>query len=191
MCGVPQARRSSTHKAHAALLAAGVVLPGLSPQGGKQPQSWLCSRILLCACCQPASAAWLRYTAALVHLAWRAVITCPYTGYLKFTACCGVQDAESPPTSDLEQQLLTYVKALRLPGTAGADVLAMITRHDLSSAKGHLVTSIPGRHKGKLLEWQPTDTQCLSHQSCLRQALSPHKLCTTVPATQCVVLTHC
>eukprot|EP00891_Asterochloris_glomerata_P007719 jgi/Astpho2/7719/Aster-x1444 len=46
------------------------------------------------------------------------------------------KDAESPPSSDFEQQLLIYVKALKLPGTIGADVLAMIIRHDLSSARG-------------------------------------------------------
>ena len=103
-----------------------------------------------------------------------------------------MQDAESPPTSDLEQQLLTYVKALRLPGTTGADVLAMIMGHDLSSAKGHLVTSIPGRHTGKLLRCQPigTETQQLSLQCYLRQALGPHSLGTTVPAMWCGAPTH-
>lgn len=140
---------TSNHKAG----SAAVCLPGLH----------------FCACCQPASAVWPRHTAALMHQAWQAVIKCPHKTWAMLSACRCVQDAESPPSSDFEQQLLIYVKALKLPGTIGADVLAMIIRHDLSSARGHLVTSIPGRHKGKLLECQPMDTQRhqLLPQSCL------------------------
>ena len=50
-----------------------------------------------------------------------------------------------------EASLVHYMAQLELPPRAAAYVKALIEKHDFSSARAHLVPSVPGEHGGELI----------------------------------------
>ena len=52
------------------------------------------------------------------------------------------------PAPEFEVSLADYMARLQLPPAQAAHVQALIRRHDFSSARAHLVPSVPGWHKG-------------------------------------------
>ena len=58
------------------------------------------------------------------------------------------QDCHSPSTSRFEKSLADYLAALKLPGPAGRHALKLCRDHDFSSARVHLLPSVPGYHQG-------------------------------------------
>lgn len=60
----------------------------------------------------------------------------------------GQQDESSPTTSDMQQQLEHYTRALQLPQAKLQTALQHLADIDFSSARAHLVTSVPGKHAG-------------------------------------------
>ena len=50
--------------------------------------------------------------------------------------------------SPFERSLRRYLSALALPGAHAAPLAALVRSHDYSSARGHLIPSVPGYHKG-------------------------------------------
>jgi len=80
-----------------------------------------------------------------------------------------MQSDTSPATSEFEQELADYLKALRLPQAAAQKAEALCKQHDFSSARVHLIISRPGYHSGGFL---PTVLTCfVTKQTCKR--LSP------------------
>lgn len=65
--------------------------------------------------------------------------------------CEHVQNTASPATSDFEQELADYLKALRLPATSAEKAQALCRHHDFSAAQVHLIISRPGYHSGMAL----------------------------------------
>ena len=59
-----------------------------------------------------------------------------------------MQSGASPATSDFEQELADYLKALRLPVASAEKAQALCRLHDFSSARAHLIISRPGYHSG-------------------------------------------
>ena len=51
---------------------------------------------------------------------------------------------------EFETSLAQYLAALRLPPAQATYVRALCEAHDFSSARAHLVPSVPGWHAGKL-----------------------------------------
>ena len=51
--------------------------------------------------------------------------------------------------SSFEAVLTDYVRALRLPLQAAKQALAILAQHDFSSARAHLIASVPGYHTGR------------------------------------------
>ena len=62
--------------------------------------------------------------------------------------CC-MQTTASPATSEFEQELADYMKALKLPAAAAAHIAKLCNQHDFSAARTHLIISRPGYHSGK------------------------------------------
>ncbi len=62
-----------------------------------------------------------------------------------------MQSDTSPATSEFEQELADYLKALRLPQAAAQKAEALCKQHDFSSARVHLIISRPGYHSGGFL----------------------------------------
>ncbi|KAL0031162.1 hypothetical protein WJX77_006853 [Trebouxia sp. C0004] len=58
----------------------------------------------------------------------------------------------SPATSEFEQELADYLKALRLPQAPAQKAEALCKQHDFSSARVHLIISRPGYHSGPALK---------------------------------------
>lgn len=61
-----------------------------------------------------------------------------------------MQDAASPATSEFEQELADYLKALRLPAASAQKAESLCRQHDFSSARVQLIISCPGYHSGAL-----------------------------------------
>ena len=61
-----------------------------------------------------------------------------------------LQDGASPESSEFEQELLDYMKALRLPAASAHKAESLCRQHDFSSACVHLIISRPGYHSGVL-----------------------------------------
>ena len=85
----------------------------------------------------------------------KAPIECMCVGgqkiqWLLFTAECCLQSTASPATSEFEQELADYMKALKLPAASAAHVAGLCSRHDFSAARTHLIISRPGYHSGVL-----------------------------------------
>ncbi len=59
-----------------------------------------------------------------------------------------VQDKQSPPHSAFGAALRDYLAKLRLPAADAAYALALVDRTDFSSARGALLPSVPGTHRG-------------------------------------------
>ncbi|KAL3159457.1 hypothetical protein ABBQ38_009882 [Trebouxia sp. C0009 RCD-2024] len=57
----------------------------------------------------------------------------------------------SPATSEFEQELVDYLRALRLPAESAQKAEALCSQHDFSSARVHLIISRPGYHSGPAL----------------------------------------
>ncbi len=58
------------------------------------------------------------------------------------------QDADSPARSEFGAALRDYLAKLRLPAADAAHAAALVDRHDFSSARGALLPSVPGTHRG-------------------------------------------
>ena len=56
--------------------------------------------------------------------------------------------SSSKAGSSFEAALMDYVSALRMPLQAAKQALAVIAEHDFSSARAHLIASVPGYHTG-------------------------------------------
>ena len=50
--------------------------------------------------------------------------------------------------SPFESSLCRYLSALALPGAHAAPLAALVRSHDYSAARGHLIPSVPGYHRG-------------------------------------------
>eukprot|EP00887_Chlorella_sp_A99_P006577 scaffold3.g6577.t1 len=59
-----------------------------------------------------------------------------------------LKHGESPPTSEFERYLGSYLAALRLPPADAARAAALVAAHDFSAARAALVASVPGTHAG-------------------------------------------
>lgn len=59
-----------------------------------------------------------------------------------------MQGGSSPATSEFEQELADYMKALRLPTAAAQHMANLCSKHDFSAARVHLIISRPGYHSG-------------------------------------------
>lgn len=59
-----------------------------------------------------------------------------------------MQSETSSATSEFEQELADYLKALRLPQASAQKAAALCKQHDFSSARVHLIISCPGYHSG-------------------------------------------
>ena len=59
-----------------------------------------------------------------------------------------MQSETSPATSEFEQELGDYLKALRLPTPSADKAQALCRQHDFSSARVHIIISCPGYHSG-------------------------------------------
>ncbi|KAL3157421.1 hypothetical protein ABBQ32_011893 [Trebouxia sp. C0010 RCD-2024] len=57
----------------------------------------------------------------------------------------------SPAMSEFEQELVDYLRALRLPAASAQKAEALCSQHDFSSARVHLIISRPGYHSGPAL----------------------------------------
>lgn len=65
------------------------------------------------------------------------------------------QDAASPSTSDMQQQLERYTRSLNLPASQQQTALDHLAAIDFSSARAHLVASVPGTHSGRCwFQWR-------------------------------------
>lgn len=53
--------------------------------------------------------------------------------------------------SEFEQELVDYLRALRLPAASAQKAEALCSQHDFSSARVHLIISRPGYHSGAAL----------------------------------------
>ncbi|KAK9834326.1 hypothetical protein WJX81_007076 [Elliptochloris bilobata] len=62
------------------------------------------------------------------------------------------KDAESPPRSAFGNALRDYLAALKLPPADAAYAIALVDRHDLSSARAALLPSVPGSHRGEAMK---------------------------------------
>lgn len=62
-----------------------------------------------------------------------------------------LKDGESPASSSFETDLLKYVAALKLAPALARETASMVSLHDFSAARAHLVASVPsapGEHAG-------------------------------------------
>ncbi|GAB4821749.1 hypothetical protein N2152v2_008795 [Parachlorella kessleri] len=62
-----------------------------------------------------------------------------------------LKDGQSPQTSEFEEHLTQYLRELRLPPSVSIAARAVVSLHDFSAARAHLVGSVPGWHKGGML----------------------------------------
>ena len=77
--------------------------------------------------------------------------------------CCRKAAGLCPgPPSSFEASLGDYVCALKLPAQAAKHTRDIIAAHDFSSARAHLVPSIPGYHTGPAaaVALQPDQLAC-------------------------------
>ena len=64
-------------------------------------------------------------------------------------ACSRRRKAEGDATaSSFGAALADYLAALRLPAQAAEHARALVREHDFSSARAHLIPSVPGYHTG-------------------------------------------
>lgn len=56
------------------------------------------------------------------------------------------KEPESPISSPFERDWLNYITSLRLPSVTHSAIKEILTSHDFSAARGHLIVSIPGYH---------------------------------------------
>ena len=69
--------------------------------------------------------------------------------HAKSALCCRkATGASSGTPSSFEASLADYVDALKLPLQAAKHARQVIADHDLSSARAHLIPSVPGYHTG-------------------------------------------
>ncbi|KAK9811236.1 hypothetical protein WJX72_000407 [[Myrmecia] bisecta] len=64
---------------------------------------------------------------------------------------CKDEAAKAAPPAEFEAALADYLRALELPEASEQHALALCASHDFSSARAHLVPSIPGKHGGPRL----------------------------------------
>ena len=67
-------------------------------------------------------------------------------------ACLRREDASSTEQSSFGASLQDYLKRLFLPGGAAGHAQQLCELHDFSSARGHLIPSIPGPHSGSTVQ---------------------------------------
>ena len=83
---------------------------------------------------------------------------------------CALQTQTSPATSEFEQELSDYLKALRLPAASAHKAEALCKQHDFSSARVHLIISRPGYHSGT---HYPNTACCTNITLLCQRSLSP------------------
>ena len=60
----------------------------------------------------------------------------------------GLQDEQSPASSEFEKDLAAYLSELQLPAACREHAQHLCVMHDFSSARATLIASVPGKHAG-------------------------------------------